>query len=425
MVTVRPPGSKSITNRLLVLSALAEGRSTLHGALRSDDTDRLAAALAELGAGIELDGTTVRVQGVGGRFPLGGHVDLGDGGTPTRFMLAAACRCDRDVVIDGSPRMRERPISDGVELLRSLGAVIDYVEAQGRLPVRVRGGARMRGGHLPIGATASSQFVSALMLIAPLLPEGLELEHLVPPTSASYLALTRATLRQFGVQAGDSRWAASPLAARRDRIEPARLLGRETTVEPDASSAVYWMVAAALLPGARIAVEGIAAGSAQPDIGMLEVLERFGAAWSSRRERPQTIVDGAASLSGIRMSLAHMPDGAMAAAMLAARAEGPSILDGLHTLRVKECDRLAGLVTELHRLGCGAEIRGDALIVDPETHRDNGPAATIETYRDHRMAMAFAVLGLARGGISIRDPACVAKSYPRFWEDLAIIAGAA
>jgi energy-coupling factor transporter ATP-binding protein EcfA2/co-chaperonin GroES (HSP10) len=192
--TVSPPGSKSITNRLLLLAALAEGRSTLRRALRSDDTDRLVAALSTLGVGIERSGDSLVVDGVAGRFPRGGAVDLGDGGTPTRFMIAAACRAAEPVTIDGSPRMRERPVAEGVELLRSLGATIEYVEQEGRLPVRVLpSSGDMRGGTLRVGATASSQFVSAAMLLGPLLPQGLEIEYTGVPTSASYLSLTRAS----------------------------------------------------------------------------------------------------------------------------------------------------------------------------------------------------------------------------------------
>ena len=421
LACIRLPGSKSITNRLLVLAALGEGPSTLRGALRSDDTDRLAAALSTLGAGVSIRGTTIEVQGVGGWFPRGGRIDLGDGGTPTRFMLAAACRAVEPVIVDGSPRMRERPIAEGVELLRTLGASIEYVEEEGRLPVRVDGRARegMRGGRIRVGATASSQFISALMLLAPLLPEGLEIEYTTVPTSASYLALTRAALRDFGVEVRD----AGLLGPRRDRIAPARLVGRALEVEPDASSAVYWMVAAALVPGSRVTVEGLASGSPQPDIGMLEVLERAGARWTSRRSPREVTVEGPAVLRGVSMSLAHMPDGAMAAAMLAARADGASELGGLHTLRVKESDRLAALANELGRVGCQAEVRDDALRIRPERAGSRVPEAVIDTYRDHRVAMAFAVLGLARGGISIRDPGCVAKSYPGFWRDLFQVVG--
>lgn len=418
VATVRPPGSKSITNRLLLLAALAEGRSTLSGALRSDDTDGLAAALAALGAGVRIDGQTIEVEGVGGWFPRGASVNLGDGGTPTRFMLAAACRCVQDVTIDGSPRMRERPISDGVELLRRLGAEIDYLEAEGRLPVRVRGRARLRGGSIEVGRTASSQFISALMLIAPLLPEGLTIEYREPPTSPTYLALTRATLRWFDVPVGDSGFVASLRGSRRDAIAPGRLRGRSIAVEPDASSAVYWMVAAAILPGSRVAIEGLAAGSPQPDIGILEVLERAGVPWTSRHRERLLVVEGPPSLRGFQMDLGHMPDGAMAAAVLAARAEEPSLLEGLHTLRVKESDRLSALATELARCDCPAEVRGEGLRVAPQRGRGPSNPVTVDTYRDHRMAMAFAVLGLARGGIAVRDPGCVAKSYPAFWSDL-------
>ncbi|MFO0873296.1 MAG: 3-phosphoshikimate 1-carboxyvinyltransferase [Phycisphaerales bacterium] len=427
---VRPPGSKSITNRALLLAALGDGASRIEHALRSDDTDALVAALRTLGVAIDFDGDAIVVEGCDGRLPRGGSIDLGDGGTPTRFMLAAACLAAGTVEIDGSPRLRERPIADGVDLLRLLGATIEYMEAPGRLPVRVHGGARasgagavrgastgLHGGRVRVGATSSSQFISALMLVAPFLREGLEIEYLSAPTSASYLSLTRAVLRAVGVEVRDS----SLVGPRCDRIAATRVRVGAFAVEPDASSAAYWFVASALVPGSRIVVDGLAAGSPQPDIGMLEVLERVGASWTSSRSPRRTIVEGPPRLRPFDLDLGHMPDGAMAAAMLAARAEGPSTLRGLETLRVKETDRIAALATELAKLGCRTTATDHTLRIDPVDAHER--PVVIATYNDHRMAMAFAVLGLARRGISIEHPECVGKSYRSFWEDLARVRG--
>lgn len=413
--TVRPPGSKSISNRVLLLAALGKGPSRLGGFLHSADTDALTVALRTLGVSIAAEDGALVVEGCDGTLPGGGTIDLGDGGTPTRFMLAAACLAAAPVTIDGSARMRERPIAEGVELLRSLGATIKYVEREGRLPVRIvpRAGDPLVGGRVRVGATASSQFISALMLVGPFLRDGIEIEYTSAPTSASYLALTRAVLRQVGVDVRDAAW----IGPRRDRIPRTRVSVGDFAVEPDASSAAYWFTAAALVPGSRVTVGGIAAGSPQPDIGILEVLERAGVAWSSTSAPRQTVAEGPGALRAFDLDLGHMPDGALAAAMIAARADGPSELRGLSTLRVKESDRVAALAAELERIGCTVGIANDALRIDPRPAHDR--PVVVRTSNDHRMAMAFAVLGLARGGISIENPGCVAKSYPGFWEDLA------
>ncbi|MHC4810573.1 MAG: 3-phosphoshikimate 1-carboxyvinyltransferase, partial [Planctomycetota bacterium] len=197
---LRPPGSKSITNRLYVLAAIARGTSTIRRPLRSDDCDRLLAALETLGAGVERvgwdagggdgAGELVRITGTAGRFPRGGRVDLGDGGTPTRFMLAAAALASEPVVVDGSPRMRERPVAEGVAMLRTLGVRVRHLEAEGRLPIEVRPAADLQGGEVTVGRTASSQFISALLLIAPALPQGIAVRTAEPLTSPSYVELT-------------------------------------------------------------------------------------------------------------------------------------------------------------------------------------------------------------------------------------------
>lgn len=428
---IRPPGSKSLTNRYYVLAALAEGTSRIRRPLRADDTNRLLDALETLGAGVRWHGDDVVIDGVAGRFPRGGRVDLGDGGTPTRFVLAAATRAAQPVVIDGSPRMRERPIAEGVELLRRLGARIEYIEADERLPVRVDP-STLRGGRIEIGATRSSQFVSALMLLAPLLPGGLELVHTALPTSASYLALTRDALARFGVAASVMLpRAASPREGRSDApggsIAEQPLLAHDVDVEADASSAVYWLVLAAILPGSRITVEGLGTGSAQPDVRVLDALEAGGAEWSATIEPPTISVRGSdahdptAPIRPFEIDCAEMPDAALAIAALAARSSGRCRISGLATLRVKESDRVAALATELRRLGCTVGVDGDALEIDPTTAHDR--PVVIETYRDHRIAMAFAILGCARGGISIADPGCVDKSYPGFWIELERVTG--
>jgi 3-phosphoshikimate 1-carboxyvinyltransferase len=413
-VTITPPGSKSLTCRAYVLAALADGESTLVRPLRADDTDHLLAALLTLGATATWQGGTVRIRGVGGRFPSGGRVDLGEGGAPARFLIAAAALAAEPVVIDGSPRLRERPIAELVDLLTALGAHVEFVERDGCLPVCVHP-AEIVGGRLEVGRLRSSQFVSALLLIGPHLREGLELIHTNHLTSPGYVDLTLGVLREWGVEADRHTEAGLVVHS----VAPLSTGGRRFRIEPDASSATYWLTAGAIAPlGSRVCVEGIDCGSLQPDSRYgPEALVPMGAAVHSGGG--STTVEAQRPLrGGVTVDLENMPDAAMSLAAAAAVSERPTTITGLHTLPVKESDRIVALATELGRVGCATTATADSLSIDPAAGSPAVPV-TVETYRDHRMAMAFAVLGLARGGIAIRNPACVSKSYPGFWTDLA------
>ncbi len=405
---VRLPGSKSLTNRAAVLAALAHGESTLRHPLRSDDCDRLLDALETLGAGVERRDDHVVIRGVAGRFPRGGSVNLHEGGTPTRFMIAAATLANAPVVVDGAPRMRERPVAEGVDLLRQLGAQIEYPETDGRLPVRIHP-QRPRGGPLTVGRTASSQFISAIMLIAPWLDEPTTITFADPPTSRSYLELTAHEMRRWGIDIA--------LDDHHITITAAPVRALKTTVEIDASSIVYPLVAAAVIPGARVTIDDLPVGSVQPDLLCIDVLERMG------MQRDGEAFIGPPTLRAVEADLELAPDGALAIAAACARADGVSTLTGLRTLRVKETDRIAALAHELEAIGCRVEASDNALTIDPAGAHDE--PVTIRTYHDHRMAMAFASIALARPGISIENPACVAKSFPGFWEMLAGLADAA
>jgi 3-phosphoshikimate 1-carboxyvinyltransferase len=417
-VTIRPPGSKSLTCRAYVLAALAEGESRLARPLRADDTDRLLDALCTLGAEARWENDDLVVRGVAGRFPRGGEVNLGDGGAPTRFMIAAACLATEPVVVDGSRRMRERPIAEGVDLLRQIGASIEYVAAEGRLPVRVVGGDTLRGGRIEVPATSSSQFVSALLLIGPALAEGLQLELTDDLTSASYVELTLNTLCRWDVLSVED--ISSLIDSQRIRVAPCPIRGQHLPIEPDASSALYWFTAAAVNPGSRVTVPDLDLDSPQPDAWFLHLLQEAGAEVTEPGEQSgarQTELAGTGHLGGQDFDGSDCPDGVLAFAVLAALADGRSKIWGLHTLRVKETDRIAALAAELKKIGCGVETTADSITIDPAGRHDE--PVVIETYNDHRMAMAFAVLGLIRPGTSIRNPACVSKSYPTFWRDLA------
>ncbi len=416
------PGSKSLTNRALLLAALAQGSSALVGALRSDDTDRLGRALGLLGVEIATVGDRITVQGAAGRLVARGEptLDLGDGGTPARFMLAAAALATAPVVIDGSARLRERPFADGIALLRALGVQIECLRAEGQLPVRVvPGAAAPVGGTLIAGQVASSQFLSALLLVAPWFRDGLTLELREPPTSEAYLGLTIDELRRWGAQVEQSHGADGSLA--RVRVAPGALAPRpQAHIEADASSAVYWAAAAALVPGSQIELTGLPGDSRQPDMGAIAALETMGARVERAADRVRVAWQGPAAgpaLRGISLDASGFPDGALAVAAAAAAATGPTRLRGLQTLRVKESDRLAAMQAELVRVGAGARVEGDALLIEPPASlAPHG--VRVQTYRDHRIAMSFAVLGLRTGGLLIQDPGCVQKSYPGFWRDL-------
>ena len=427
---IRVPGSKSLSNRHLVLAALAHGETRLRGLLACDDCDRLLAALDACGVAHRIEQTSgdVIITGGAGRLPRGASVNLGDGGTPTRFMLALAALADGDTIVDGSARMRERPVAEGVELLRALGARIEYIEAEGRLPVRIRGGT-LRGGAIEVGRTASSQFVSALMLVAPALSQGVDIRFTAAPTSASYLELSLAALAAAGVNAEITRGPVLLSAATvvgglaRIAIAPQPIRAGAIDIEPDASSAVY-PAAAAVLCGGTVALDGLPRHSAQPDIAFLDDIAMRGArveVVARDRDTPPTAtrVSAGKHLRGHDANYARMPDAAVMAMVLAACGDGPSLFTGLGTLRVKESDRIASVAAGLRALGGTVETGDDWARVHPLPLRMT--PASIDTVNDHRIAMAFAVLGLAREGVSIANPACVGKSWPGFWSALDLL----
>ena len=402
---MHPPGSKSLTNRALILAALARGSSILRGPLVSDDTVGLREALARLGARSEVTPEGWTLHGVAGCFPNGGSVNLGDGGTPARFMLAAAALAAEPVEVDGSARMRERPVEEGIELLRSVGVSIRGTGSPEHLPAAVTPWVDRAGGDLRVGRTASSQFLSALLLIAPWTRDGIGIEHVEAPTSETYLRLTLSTLARAGADVGPG-----------VRVGPGPLNGFDLAIEPDASSAVYWWAAAAIMPGAAVTVP-VPADSEQPDMHALEILEAFGA----RVERaPHAVtVRGPEALHGAHVDAENCPDAAVMLAVVAACAKGPTRIDGLHTLRVKETDRIHALATELARTECTVRQHADAIEIDPSTLVER--PIQVGTWNDHRMAMAFGILGLVRDGVTIENPDCVSKSYPGFWRDRALL----
>ncbi|MDG2022406.1 MAG: 3-phosphoshikimate 1-carboxyvinyltransferase [Phycisphaerales bacterium] len=416
IASVRPPGSKSLTNRLLILAALCRGEGVLRHPLRADDTDRLLAAIETLGGIVRPEGEVVRLDGGDGRFPGGGLIDLGAGGTPTRFMIAAATLARLPVTIDGAPRMRERPIGEGVEFVRRLGGRVEHLAADGRLPVRVDPQGGLEGGELLVGRTASSQFVSAVMLVAPFTREGVVIRFSDPPTSATYLELTLSALERVGVRVVVDRSGDGDLHG----IEiPAQMVGSfDVEIEADASSAVYPAMLAAGLPGSKIEIMGIGGGSRQPDLQALLALQEFGVEVDAAEDR--VIVRGPSRLRGVELDCSAFPDAAVGLTALAAVAGSRSRFTGLETLRVKESDRISALAIELRKIGCEVSEEPDAISVLPPADDRRAPDSPIRigTWDDHRMAMSFAVIGSLRGGLEIENPDCVAKSHPGFWAEL-------
>lgn len=406
--TVRVPGSKSISNRALLIAGLAKGSSVLEGVLDCDDTRVMARALQAMGARIEIEEDVWTLTGLDGRPRVPDDViDVHASGTAARFLTAvAAALVPGTVRLDGTERMRQRPIGALVDALRQLGADVAAEGPGGCPPVEARGG-HWDGGRAMLDARQSSQYVSAVLQVAPYAARDVVLElrkgELV---SRPYVELTLQCMRDFGAQAswGD----ADSLWVRAGR----HYTGRRYVVEPDASTAAYFFVAAAVT-GGRVRVAGLPGSSRQADMGLLAVLERMGC----RVERGVDFVELQASnepLQAVDVDMNAMPDAVLAMAVAAAFAEGETTLRNIGNLRLKETDRLTALENELGKLGCDARAGEDWLHIRPGRMR----GAEIETYDDHRMAMAFALAGLRVPGVVIRDPSCVSKSWPGYFDAL-------
>jgi 3-phosphoshikimate 1-carboxyvinyltransferase len=404
---VRVPGSKSISNRVLLLSGLAHGKSSLRGVLDSDDTQVMQRALQQLG--VQFDGESadcISVHGVGGQPAVPSRpIDVHASGTAARFLTAALALVPGEATLDGTARMRERPISDLVTALAALGVDIRVEGERGCPPVHCYGG-RPFGGDVAVDASKSSQYVSALLQIAPYASRDvtLELKQGVL-VSRPYVDVTLDVMRTFGAEA-------SFIDERRLRVSNrAQYRGIHYVVEPDASTAAYFFCAAALT-GGRIRVEDLPGRSEQADMRLLTVLEQMGA--QVTRSESSVTVQGPArgALRGVDVDMNAMPDAVLAAAVTAAFANSPSHIRNVANLRIKETDRLHALETELRKLGVDAHADADALHIEPKPVH----GATIDTYDDHRMAMAFALAGLRVPGVVIRDPGCVSKSWPGYFD---------
>jgi 3-phosphoshikimate 1-carboxyvinyltransferase len=408
---ITAPPSKSVTQRSLLAAALARGRSVLRRPLLSDDTRRLMAALEVAGIPARImgegEGVSVEVEGRGGEIPsAAAAIDAGNAGTAMRFLAAVLALGKGSYIIDGTPRMRERPIEDLLEALRSLGARAESIHRDGCPPVRV-GGTGIPGGRARLRGSKSSQYLSAILLAAPASTSAVTIEIDGKLVSRPYVDLTIDVMRRFGarVEADPPGAEARIFKAGPDTpYEP-----RECAIEGDYSSASYFFAAAAV-GGGRVGVAGLDPRSAQGDARFLGLLERMGCRVEAGEE--EIAVSGTGDLAGIEADCRDMPDIVPTLAVVALFARTPTRISGVPHLRYKETDRITALVTEIRRLGGEAEPATDGLTIVPRPLS----GARIETYGDHRMAMAFAVAGLRVPGTVIRDPACVGKSFPAFWD---------
>ena len=406
--TIRPPGSRSLTNRALMVAALAKGGSDLESVGLSDDTLVCAEALRTLGIGVSVDPKHqhMHVRGCGGRVPDGPReIFTGDSGTATRFLTAMLANGRGRYRVDGSPRMRERPIQDLLDGLTSLGVTAVSEAGTGCPPVRIETDG-LAGGRVTVSGAVSSQYLSGLLMASPAAAAPVSIHVAGELVSKPYLDMTLAVMRDFGVEVRRDGYAWFEVPA------PLPYQGRTYAVEPDASSASYFLAAAAAT-GGRVTIEGLTRASAQGDVHFADILREMGCTveWSDAG----VTVTGPERLAGIHVDLNAMPDMVLTLAPLALLAKGRTVITNVANLRVKESDRLSALATELTRLGARVQEHPDGLtIYPPETITP----AEVCTYNDHRMAMGLAVVGLRAGGIRIAGPECVGKTYPDFFEDL-------
>jgi len=464
------PGSKSLSNRILLLSALAEGETEVTRVLDSEDTEVMLAALRTLGVGLRDDGPPhgpqerapeaapevapegapevepemahrvaggaprggkLHIRGAAGPFTTrGGTVELflGNAGTAMRPLTAVLAAGRGSYVLRGVPRMHERPIGDLVAGLRQFGARIAYLGQEGYPPLRIEA-AGLPGGTARISGATSSQFLSALLLAAPLAQGDVAIEIVDRLVSEPYVNMTLALMARYGVRversesplAGRAGSTELPLAGRAAERAPLRFEVRagqryrspgRMLVEGDASSASYFLAGAAIT-GGKVRVEGCGSDSLQGDARFVEVLQRMGA--RTRVERDAIEVEGGAALRGIDADLTAMPDAAMTLAVAALFAQGATTLRGIGNWRVKETDRMAAVSTELGKLGARTELGADFLVVHPPARIR---PASIATYNDHRMAMAFSLAACGDAPVVIENPACVAKTFPGYFAEL-------
>jgi 3-phosphoshikimate 1-carboxyvinyltransferase len=399
------PPSKSFTHRALVAAALARGSSTLGDPLDSGDTRITAEALRTLGVDLAWEVGNVQVTGAGGRFPVKGEttLDLGDSGTSMRFFAALALLAGKPVVLRGSQRMHERPIGPLADALGMLGGEVRYLGKEGYPPLRISG--RFRGGEAVVDGSLSSQFISALLMAAPCGEGDLDLTVSPAPVSRSYLDITTEVMSAFGA-------APEREGYTRFRVKGGPgYLGRSYPVEGDFSSASYFLALGAVC-GGQVRVDNLNRESPQGDRRFPDILEEMGCrlSWS----RAGILLESDGDMSGVDVEMSGSPDTVQTLCAVAAFAKGPTRIRGIGHLRHKESDRIEATAGALRTLGGDVRVEGDTVTIHPRPLH----GGVVDPAGDHRTAMAFSVIGLGAGGVTIRDAECVSKSYPGFWDPL-------
>ncbi|EJI7788614.1 3-phosphoshikimate 1-carboxyvinyltransferase [Salmonella enterica] len=403
------PGSKSVSNRALLLAALACGKTVLTNLLDSDDVRHMLNALSALGINYTLsaDRTRCDITGNGGPLRASGALELflGNAGTAMRPLAAALCLGQNEIVLTGEPRMKERPIGHLVDSLRQGGANIDYLEQENYPPLRLRGG--FIGGDIEVDGSVSSQFLTALLMTAPLALEDTIIRVKGELVSKPYIDITLNLMKTFGVEIANHHYQQFVVKGGQQYHSPGRYL-----VEGDASSASYFLAAGAI-KGGTVKVTGIGRKSMQGDIRFADVLEKMGATitWGD-----DFIACTRGELHAIDMDMNHIPDAAMTIATTALFAKGTTTLRNIYNWRVKETDRLFAMATELRKVGAEVEEGHDYIRITPPAKLQH---ADIGTYNDHRMAMCFSLVALSDTPVTILDPKCTAKTFPDYFEQLA------
>lgn len=423
--TVQLPGSKSISNRTLLLAGLAEGETVIRDVLASDDTRYMVAALRALGVAVDDAGPrALRVRGAGGPFPVKqAELFLGNAGTAVRMLTAVLAFCGGDYRVSGVPRMHERPIGDLVEALSALGANIAYPGASGFPPLQIHPARPADQDEVSIRGNVSSQYLTGLLVALPLLARRTVVRVAGELISKPYIDITLNALRQYGVTVERDGWMSFTVPSSARYVSPG-----EVYVEGDASSASYFLAAGAISGlrnpgGGSLRVQGVGRASIQGDVRFAEMLERMGAAvtmgdnWIEVTAGAQAARHG--SLTALDADCNHIPDAAMTLAVLALFAKGTTTLRNIGSWRVKETDRLAAMATELRKLGAQVGEGADWLSITPPQAARLTPNASIDTYDDHRMAMCFSLAAMGGVAIRINNPRCVDKTFPQYFDVLA------
>jgi 3-phosphoshikimate 1-carboxyvinyltransferase len=403
---IRVPGSKSITNRALIIAALADGKSHLTGALDSDDTRVMVDSLQKLGIKVEhnREKSTIDVfGGVGGIPKKEAELYVANSGTSLRFLTAMVALGKGTYKLDGVPRMRQRPVSDLLNALNGLGAVATSDTGNGCPPVTVEA-TGLDGGYAFVKGDVSSQFLSGLLMVLPYSRDTTTIEVQGVLVSKPYVTMTLEMMEAFGVRIGRK-------TDKRFTIEPGRYKGRAYAIEPDASAASYFLALAAIT-GGSLTIEGLGTTSLQGDVAFVDLLEHMGC--KVERTKNSVTVHGA-PLRGIDVDMNAISDTVMTLGVVALFANGITRIRNVGHIRHKETDRISALATELRKLGATVDEQDDGLMIIPPSAIT---PAEIATYDDHRMAMSFALAGVEAPGVTIVDPGCVAKTYPGFWDDL-------